>query len=202
MGLKDEHRQVTSDIWNRERWLQSGSPLSSNGDATLRAGGAKMTEPTGNYRDKNIDNHVPKNNEIGSRHGGTILDLNLNNATDEGGQLIIHPTLNWYVQKDWKYTNVVTREIEHVDRYLYWIGEGDGGGAVRAFNRNPNTTRMDLRANLTKEYGFEDVWHRSNLHKNNRHDPYINKPRPMSPDEIGKAIENIHPDEEPFLRPL
>jgi RHS repeat-associated protein len=200
-GLEDR-RQVTSDVWNNQRWLQSGSPLSSNGDAALRAGGAKVAQPTGNYRDKNIDNHLPKHDEIGDSHGGTILDLNLNNATEEGGQLIIHPTLNWYVQEAWKYTNVVTREIEHVDRYLYWIGEGDGGGAVRAFNRNPNMTRMDLRKNLMKEYVQETVWHNSNLHKNNRHDPYINKPRSMSPDEIGKAIENIHPDEEPFLRPL
>ena len=63
-------------------------------------------------------------------------------------------------------------------------------------------TRMELRKNLIKEYGLENDWHQNNIHRNNRHDPYINKPRRMSPDEIGKAIDNIHPDEEPFLRRL
>ncbi len=72
MGL-----QVTSDIWNDKIRWQSGSPFTSHQFSLWRKGSAYLAPATGNHKNPNVKDHVPKNKEIGSRKGGTIYDLHL-----------------------------------------------------------------------------------------------------------------------------
>ncbi len=189
--------QVTSDTWNDKMRFQSGTTLSSREFSLLRQGQAYLAPPTGNYKDTKVKNHITKG-EIGNRDGGTIYNLNLKNAEEIDGKLIIQPTLNWYVQKDHVKTDVVIRELEHVSRYLYWHGEGDLGVAVRSFNRNPNGFDA-LKSKLREEKGAEDVWHDSDIHSKGRHNLNVRPAKMMNPAEIEKAILNVGAKETPHI---
>jgi RHS repeat-associated protein len=189
---------LTASIWNHEMWMQSGTLLTSRGFDLWKQGSAYLARPTGNYKNTNVNDHVPKNGEIGSEPGGTIYNPNLDKAREVAGVLVIEPTLNWYVQRNYLNTTVVTSELEHVNRYLYWHGEGDFGAAVRSFNRNPNGFDA-LKSKLKKEYREETVWHENNIHKNFRHQLQSFPEKRMDPNEIIKAIQNVRPVEEPYL---
>lgn len=164
----------------------------------MKQGQAYLAPPTGNYKDSKVENHISKG-EIPSRDaGGTIYNLDLDDAKEIDGKLVIQPTLNWYVQKNHLKTDVVIRELEHVSRYLYWHGEGELGAAVRSFNRNPDGFGS-LKSKLRDEKVMEDVWHRSDIHARGRHDTNIRPPKGMDAATIEKAILNVGPKEAPHI---
>jgi len=192
MGL-----QVTSDIWNDKIRWQSGSLLTSYQFSLWRKGRAYIATPTGNYKNNNVENHIPQKGEIGSKPGGTIY--NIDNVVESAGYLFSNPTLNWYVQRDYIHTDVVIRELEHVSRYLYWQGEGgDGGAAIRAFNRNPSGIK-NLKDKLSDAKDSEDQWQRDNIHARGRHILDVHPAKAMKSEVIKKAIDDVGPIEEPYL---
>jgi len=192
-GLLD----VNASLWNHQVWLDGGSVLSSDGFDYLKQGQARIDDVTGNFRDSNIDNHNPQKGEISTHDaGGTIFQVN--ERKTDNGILVIQPTLNWYVWPKWKFTDVVTRELEHVSRWLYWAGLGEGGAAVRSFNRHPSGAG-DLQKIMKSAYKDEIQWQQDNIHRNLRHDASVFRPKNLDPEYIKKQIENVRPLEEPFL---
>jgi hypothetical protein len=192
--------QLTADIWNDKMREQSGTILSSREFSLLRQGQAYLAPATGNYKNPNVNDHVPKNREIGSRKGGTIYDLHLDKMEEIAGKLVIRPTLNWYVQKDFVKSDIVIRELEHVSRWLFWQGgEGDGAIAIRNFNRNP--TGIDkLKATMKAAKRDEDIWHEANIHGfPNRHDSDIRPGKKMNSAVIEDAILKVGPKEGPHI---
>jgi RHS repeat-associated protein len=191
-------QQITASTWNHLMYGVSGSLLSSRGFDLWKQGSVYLSPLTGNYKDTKVANHVPTKGEIGSRSGGTIYDLNLGKTREVAGVLVIEPSLNWYVQRDYVNTNVVTRELEHVNRWLWWQGEGDGGAAVRSFNKNPSEFNA-IKAKLKQVKRDEDRWQEDNIHKNFRHQLDSFPEKKMDPTKIKEAIENVRPIEEPYL---
>jgi hypothetical protein len=191
MGLLD----TSASIWNHLRWLDSGSTLSSHGDDLLKQGQAVFAEPTGNYKDS-IEKHVSES-KTGGDPGKTIYTVS--NVEETNDKLIIKPTLDWYVQGKYKNTDVVKRELEHVNRYLWWQSKaGDGAAMVRNFNRNPDG-KHNLEGKLENARREERQWQVNNLHKEGRHDLSRNPAKAMDPTAIKGLIENIGPVEEPYL---
>jgi RHS repeat-associated protein len=192
MGLLD----TNASIWNHLRWLDSGSPLSSHGDDLLKQGQAYLADPTGNYKDSNVENHVSES-KTGGDPGKTFYTVS--NVEETNDKLIIKPTLDWYVQSPYKNTDVVKRELEHVSRWLWWQSKaGDGAAMVRNFNRNP-AGKHNLEGKLEDERRDERQWQVNNLHKEGRHDLSRNPAKAMDPAAIKGLIERIGPVEEPDL---
>jgi RHS repeat-associated protein len=192
-GLLD----ISATIWNRLAWFAGASTLTSREHDLLRQGQAEFAEPTGNYKDTNVENHFPKGNEIKKGNpGGTVY--NIDKVQEIDGILVIQPTLNWYVRSQFKNTTVVKSELEHVNRWLYWQQKGDGAAAIRNFNRNPDGIG-NLKTKLNNARMIERQWHVNNLHKDGRHNLETNPAKPMDPAEIRRLIENVGPVEEPYL---
>lgn len=116
------------------------------------------------------------------------------------GALVIRPTLNWYVQKDYVNSDIVIRELEHVSRWLFWEGpEGEGAIAIRNFNRNE--TGIDkLKATMKAAKRDEDIWQEANIHGfPNRHDSNMRPEKKMDSAEIENAILKVEPKEGPHI---
>jgi RHS repeat-associated protein len=182
-------------IANHLAWFEGGSTLSSREDDLWRQGQARFAEPTGNYKDHNIDHHAKADLSDSGRTRYTISKVEETN-----GILAIQPTLDWWVRPYLKYTDVVKRELEHVSRWLWWQSKGgDGWVKIREFNRAPNGVGP-LTAKMENARLEEKGWQRDNIHANGRHDLSRNREVPMDPAEIQRLIENVGPDEFPHLR--
>ena len=194
-GLLD----TMATIWNRLAWFEGGSPFSSHGDDLLKQGQAKFAEPTGNYKDSNVDHHFPdKSTPIKSTQAG-VTRYTVSDIQETDTFLLIKPTLDWWVRPQYKATTVVKSELEHVSRWLYWQQTGDGAAAVHSFNRNP-TGIGSLRQKMENARFSESIWQGQNIHGvPNRHDLTKFPEKAMDPADIRKLIENVGPVEEPYL---
>jgi hypothetical protein len=192
-GLLD----TSASIWNHLRWLEGGSTLSAHGDDLLKQGQAYLADPTGNYKDSNVENHVARKGETGGDPGRTRYTVS--DVEETSDKPIIKPTLNWYVLDKYKATTVVKSELEHVSRWLWWQSNaGDGAAMVRTFNRNP-TGINNLKAKAEIARQGEIQWQRDNIHKDGRHILEKNPAEDMDPAAIRRLIENVGPVEEPYL---
>jgi hypothetical protein len=129
-----------------------------------------------------------------------LTKYTVSDVEETSDKLIIKPTLNWWVQDKYKNTNVVTRELEHVSRWLWWQSKaGDGAAMVRMFNRNPGGI-SNLRTKVETARFSESIWQDQNIHGvPNRHDLSKFPAKAMDPADIRRRIENVGPVEEPFL---
>ncbi len=190
---------TSASIWNHAKWFEGGSSLSFGQFDKLQQGPAYLAQPTGNYKDS-VEHHVATKSELKSNENGATT-LNLDKMEEINGILIITPKLDWYVRSGFTKTDVVTRELQHVSRYLYWLGEGDGGAAIRSYNRHP--TGFDgLRKTIKKEADDERWFQWNNMDgpaSGYRHSVDKHRAQEMKPADIQKAIENVQPREEPWL---
>ena len=195
-GLLD----TSASMWNHLAWLEGGSELSSHGDDLLRQGQAYFAAPTGNYRDPNVENHFPDKSTPIKDNQGAVTRYTVSDIVETDKFLVIKPTLDWWVRPQYKDTDVVTRELQHVSRWLYWQSKGgDGAAAVRSFNRGPNGIGF-LKQKMENARFSESIWQDQNIHGNpNRHDLTKFPAKAMDPADIRRRIENVGPIEEPYL---
>jgi hypothetical protein len=188
---------VTATLWNSLTWFANGSSFTRREDDLLKQGQAKFADPVGNFKDTDVEHHVATKSELKANENGATT-LNVDQMDEINGVLIITPKIDWYVRSQFKHTTVVKMELQHVSRYLYWLGDGDGGAAIRNFNRHP-TGSDRLKKTIKKEADAEWLHQYNNMDGNRRHSLDKNPAQSMNPAEIRNAIENVQPREEPWL---
>ncbi|MFZ1218807.1 MAG: RHS repeat-associated core domain-containing protein [Chthoniobacterales bacterium] len=194
---------VMATFWNYLRWMQAASQYTARQDDLMRQGQVTFEDPQGNYHDSNVAHHVDNSKLKSYQNANT--KLNVDQMEESNGVLHITPKIDWYVRDGFQATNVVTKELQHVSRYLWWIGkdraDGDGAVAIKHFNRNP-TSFSDFKKTLQRAVDDEWTEQYNNMDGNGRHTLDKNTATPMDPADIKKAIENVKPREEPWLEDL
>jgi hypothetical protein len=176
-------------------WEKSGLDLSAREFDLLKQGEAYLAPLGGNYKQP-LKTHVAKNGETQGDKG--LTKYNFDSIKEEQGKLIIRSTLNWWVLEKYIHTDVVKRELEHVNRWLYWHYKGAGAEMVNDFNNHPGGM-TSLRTNAWNAHFQESEYQRREIHKGGRHVLGVRPAKDMKPDDLMNLIFNIGPREFPHV---
>src|SRR5437660_1594943 len=150
--------------------------------------GAAEDKPIGNWQDGKLANHVVADKSLGGK--GAVTRTGVAMAPQNNGSPQPRLFINWFVENQYKHTDVVTRELQHVDRFVSWIIDGEGHDALTAARRknlSPTETYNKLEHARAIEFKAQyDDWDASRK----SHDLKFFPPIPTTQEKLEWAVKN------------
>jgi RHS repeat-associated protein len=215
MGLTSATPQDVSSLQNNEPARLAATEkrfeVNATTASTVERAGGNMTYATnggwgvlassirgtssGNFNDKNMNNHyVPTSDKrLNGKGGRTVANVSVVANTD--GTITVNHDINWWVDRQYAGTDVVTREIQHVTHWRAWQYDGEGHDEIIDFQRGGQNGGADaLQARLQNRHSIEYRSQRSQFDwpSGRPHDLSTHPPRPVTEQDIQNALSTIH----------